>query len=58
MRIPLVVLTTAQAEEDILKADNLHANCDITKPVDFNHFVQIGRSIEDFWFNIVQLPPT
>jgi CheY-like chemotaxis protein len=57
-RIPVVVLTTSQAEEDILKAYNLHANCYITKPVDFNHFVQIVQSIEDFWFNIVQLPPT
>jgi CheY-like chemotaxis protein len=56
-RIPVVVLTTSQAEEDILKAYNLHANCYITKPVDFNHFVQIVRSIEDFWFNVVQLPP-
>lgn len=56
-RIPVVILTTSQAEEDILKAYNLHANCYITKPVDFNHFVQIVQSIEDFWFNIVQLPP-
>jgi CheY-like chemotaxis protein len=56
-RIPVVVLTTSQAEEDILKAYNLHANCYITKPVDFNHFVEIVQSIEDFWFNIVQLPP-
>lgn len=56
-RIPVVVLTTSQAEEDILKAYNLHANCYITKPVDFNHFIQIVRSIEDFWFNVVQLPP-
>jgi two-component system response regulator len=56
-RIPVVVLTTSQAEEDILKAYNLNANCYITKPVDFNHFVQIVRSIEDFWFNVVRLPP-
>jgi CheY-like chemotaxis protein len=56
-RIPVVVLTTSQAEEDILKAYNLHANCYITKPVDFHYFVQIVQSIEDFWFNIVQLPP-
>jgi CheY-like chemotaxis protein len=56
-RIPVVVLTTSQAEEDILKAYNLHANCYITKPVDFNQFVQIVQSIEDFWFSIVQLPP-
>lgn len=56
-RIPIVVLTTSEAEEDILKAYNLHANCYITKPVDFNEFVQIVQSIEDFWFKIVKLPP-
>ena len=56
-RIPVVVLTTSEAEEDILKAYNLHANCYITKPVDFNQFVRIIQSIEDFWFTIVQLPP-
>ena len=56
-RIPIVVLTTSEAEEDIIKAYALHANCYITKPVDFNKFVQIIQSIEDFWFNIVQLPP-
>ncbi len=55
-RIPVVVLTTSQAEEDVLKAYNLHANCYITKPVDFNRFVEIVQSIEDFWFTIVQLP--
>jgi CheY-like chemotaxis protein len=56
-RIPVVVLTTSQAEEDILRAYNLHANCYITKPLDFNQFVEIVQSIEDFWFKIVQLPP-
>lgn len=56
-RIPIVVLTTSQAQEDIVKAYNLHANCFITKPVDFQDFAQIVRSIEDFWFTIVQLPP-
>ena len=56
-RIPVVVLTTSQAEEDILKAYNLHANCYITKPVDFHQFVHIIQSIEDFWFTVVQLPP-
>lgn len=56
-RIPVVVLTTSEAEEDILRAYNLHANCYITKPVDFNQFVKIVQSIEDFWFTIVQLPP-
>jgi CheY-like chemotaxis protein len=56
-RIPVVVLTTSQAEEDILRAYDLHANCYITKPLDFNQFVHIIQSIEDFWFTIVQLPP-
>jgi CheY-like chemotaxis protein len=56
-RIPIVVLTTSASEEDILKAYNLHANCYITKPVDFNEFVQIVQSIEEFWFTIVKLPP-
>ena len=56
-RIPVVILTTSQAEDDILKAYNLRANCFITKPLDFHQFVEIFRSIEDFWFKIVQLPP-
>jgi two-component system response regulator len=56
-RIPVVVLTTSQAEEDILRAYNLAANCYITKPVDFDQFVRIVQSIENFWFAIVKLPP-
>jgi CheY-like chemotaxis protein len=56
-RIPVVVLTTSQSEEDILKAYNLSANCFITKPVDFDQFVKIVQSIENFWFAIVKLPP-
>lgn len=56
-RIPTIVLTTSQADEDIANAYNLHANCYITKPVDYQEFLQIVQSIEDFWFNIVQLPP-
>lgn len=56
-RIPVVVLTTSQAEEDILKAYNLAANCYIAKPVDFDQFVRIVKSIENFWFAIVKLPP-
>jgi CheY-like chemotaxis protein len=56
-RIPVVVLTTSESEEDILKAYDLHANCYITKPVDFDRFIQIVQSIEDFWFTTVQLPP-
>ncbi|MFS0516127.1 response regulator [Nostoc sp. UIC 10607] len=56
-RIPVVILTTSQSEEDILKAYNLCANCYITKPVDFDQFVKIVQSIENFWFAIVKLPP-
>ncbi len=55
-RIPVVVLTTSGAEEDVVKAYNLFANCYITKPVDFERFVKIVRSIEEFWFTIVKLP--
>ncbi|KAM3091355.1 response regulator [Phormidesmis sp. 146-12] len=56
-RIPVVILTTSQAEEDIIKAYNLYANCYIAKPVDFYQFIKIVQSIEDFWFTIVKLPP-
>ena len=56
-RIPVVILTTSQSEEDVLKSYNLHANCFITKPIDLNQFVKVVRSIEDFWFSIVVLPP-
>lgn len=56
-RIPVVVLTTSQAEQDVLKAYNLHANCYITKPVDLMQFSLAVRSVEDFWFSIVKLPP-
>lgn len=55
-RIPVVVLTTSQAEEDILKAYNLNANCYITKPVDLEQFLRIVKSIEEFWLSIVKLP--
>jgi CheY-like chemotaxis protein len=55
-RIPVVVLTTSQNEEDVLKSYNLHANCYITKPVDLDQFVRVVRSIEDFWLGIVVLP--
>lgn len=54
--IPVVVLTTSQAEEDVLRAYGLHANCYITKPVDFESFVNVVRSIQQFWFSIVTLP--
>ena len=56
-RIPVVVLTTSDAEQDILKAYSLHANCYITKPVDVEKFVLVVKAIEDFWFAVVKLPP-
>jgi len=55
-RIPVVVLTNSQAEEDILKTYDLHANCYITKPVNLEQFVKVVRSIEQFWLTIVRLP--
>ncbi len=54
--IPVVVLTTSQAEEDILRAYQLNANCYIIKPVDFEQFIKVVRSIEEFWFTVVTLP--
>ena len=56
MRIPVLVLTISQAEEDILKSYNLHANCYIQKPVDINKFIDVVKSIEGFWLTIVKLP--
>lgn len=55
--IPVVVLTTSSDEADIYRSYNLHANCYITKPLDFEQFAKIVASIEDFWFTIVKLPP-
>lgn len=55
-RIPVVVMTTSQAEEDIIKAYNLNANCYITKPVDLDKFINVVKSIEDFRLTIVRLP--
>jgi two-component system, chemotaxis family, response regulator Rcp1 len=54
--IPVVVLTTSKAEEDILKSYKLHANCYIQKPVDFPRFAEVVQSIQDFWFTVVKLP--
>ncbi|MFA6924621.1 MAG: response regulator [Bacteroidales bacterium] len=56
-KIPIVIMTTSQAEEDILRSYNLHANCYITKPLDLNQFIKVVKSIEDFWFSVVKLPP-
>jgi chemotaxis family two-component system response regulator Rcp1 len=55
-RLPVVVLTTSTAEQDILESYNLYANCYITKPVDLDQFLGIVTSIEDFWLTIVKLP--
>ncbi len=54
--IPVVVLTTSQSEEDVLKSYNLGANCFITKPVGMEQFAKVVNSIEEFWFTIVRLP--
>jgi CheY-like chemotaxis protein len=56
-RIPVVVLTTSKAEEDIVRTYDLHANCYITKPVDLEQFISVVRSIDDFWLSVVRLPP-
>jgi chemotaxis family two-component system response regulator Rcp1 len=56
-RIPVVILTVSEAEADILKTYNLHANCYITKPVDLDRFIEVVKSIEDFWLTVVMLPP-
>ncbi|WP_426756872.1 response regulator [Myxococcus sp. Y35] len=56
-RIPVVVLTTSKAEEDILRTYDLHANCYIAKPVDLEQFISVVRSIDDFWLSVVRLPP-
>jgi CheY-like chemotaxis protein len=57
MNIPVVVLTTSKSEEDVAKTYGLHANCYITKPVDFTRFVEVVRRISEFWFGVVTLPP-
>jgi chemotaxis family two-component system response regulator Rcp1 len=56
-RIPVVVLTSSAAEQDVVHAYSLHANCYIIKPVDLDQFLRIVRSIEDFWLVVVKLPP-
>lgn len=57
-RIPVVVLTTSKAEEDIVKSYNLNANCFITKPIDLKQFLDVVKTIEEFWLTIVSLPPS
>ena len=55
-RIPVVVLSSSEAESDIARAYELHANCYVTKPVDIDHFLTVVKSIEEFWVEIVKLP--
>jgi CheY-like chemotaxis protein len=55
-RIPVVVLTTSEAEEDVLRSYDLHANAYVTKPVDFDRFVQVVRQVDDFYISVVRLP--
>ena len=55
-RIPVVILTTSQAEEDVLKTYSLHANCYVTKPVDLEQFIKVVKSIDNFWLTVVTLP--
>ena len=54
--IPVVIMTTSTDEQDILTSYNLHANCYITKPVDFNQFTKVVNSVSEFWFTVVKLP--
>jgi len=56
-QIPVVVLTTSSAEEDVLKSYSLHANCYVTKPVGLSQFMDVVRSVEGFWLTVVKLPP-
>ena len=55
--IPVIVLTTSQAEEDVLRSYQLHANAYVTKPVDFERFIAVVRQIDDFFVSVVKLPP-
>ncbi|HZX32277.1 MAG TPA: response regulator [Rhodocyclaceae bacterium] len=54
--IPVVILTTSQAEEDIIRSYRLNANCYVSKPVDFDQFIRVVQAIEDFWLTVVKLP--
>lgn len=55
-RIPVVILSSSKADEDVVKSYNLHANCYISKPLDFTQFVKVVQAIENFWLSIVILP--
>lgn len=56
-QIPVIVLTSSRTERDLLGAYDQHANCSIDKPVEFDQFIEVIRSIEDFWLTVVVLPP-
>jgi CheY-like chemotaxis protein len=56
-RIPVIILTTSKAEEDILRTYDLNANCYITKPVDYDNFLSVVKTIDEFWLTVVKLPP-
>jgi len=56
-RIPVVIITSSTAEEDVVRSYDLHANCYITKPLELGNFVEVVKAIEDFWVGIVRLPP-
>jgi len=56
-RIPVVVMTSSQAEEDIVQSYDLHANAYVTKPIDFDGFLDVVGSLEDFWLSVVKMPP-
>lgn len=56
-RIPVVVVTSSTAEEDVVRSYDLHANCYVTKPLELGNFVDVVKAIEDFWVGIVKLPP-
>jgi CheY-like chemotaxis protein len=55
--IPVVILTSSQAEQDIVQSYKLHANAYVTKPMDLDQFIKVVKAIEDFWLEIVWLPP-
>lgn len=55
--IPVVILTTSDAEDDVAKAYQMYANCYVRKPIDLNRFIEVVRIIENFWLSIVELPP-
>ena len=57
-QIPVVMLTSSEAEKDIVKSYQLHANCYISKPVNFDRFMEVVRSVEGFWLGVVTLPPS